>query len=149
MLWKVGGGLLVAGLLGLLLWLYGGAKYRAGKADGTSAERTAWQDKVVQAERDKLTAYRAGVASVQRAEGRYIETVRDRVVPLTRTIIERSTAYAQTPAGAAICLAPDRVSWLDQQRAALFTTAAARAAPVVPDPLRPEPVGEEPRRVDE
>lgn len=147
--YKIGGGLIVLAALGLLLWLYGGARYDAGKSEGASTERTRWQDEVVRAERAKLAAYQAGVASVQRADGRYIETIREKVVPLTRTIVERTTEYAKTPAGVAVCLSPDRVLWLEQTRGSLFTPAASGSAPGVAGTVRPDAPGPEPRRVDE
>lgn len=117
---KIGGGLMVLAVIGLVVWLYGGARYKQGKSD----ERTAWQAKVVEAERQKLVAYQAGVASVQRADANYIETIREKVVPITKTIIERTAAYAATPEGAAICLLADRVSLLSETRSALFPTSA-------------------------
>jgi hypothetical protein len=120
---KVGGFALVAGLLGLLIWLYGGSKYKTGRAD----ERTEWQAVVAKAEREKLAAYQQGVASVMGADARYIETVRTQIVPVTKTIIERSTAYAATPEGAAVCLPADRVSLLDATRGTLFPAPAAPA----------------------
>lgn len=148
MLWKIGGGLLVAGLLGLAIWLYGGARYAAGQSAGTSAERSLWQDKVVQAERDKLAAYQAGVRSVQTADARYVETIREKVVPITKTIVERTTAYAATPDGASICLAPDRVRWLEQTRSALFPPAPAAPAGRTDAAVQGDGPGNEPGRLN-
>jgi hypothetical protein len=148
-LWKIGGGLLLAAALFVLVKLYGGSQYRAGETAGTSTERTLWQAKVLQAEREKLIAYQAGVRSVQQADARYIETVRERVVPLTRTIVERSIAYEQTPAGAALCLAPDRVRWLEETRSALFATPAPAAAGRAGDALPSDGMDDEPGRIAE
>lgn len=128
MWWKIGGFALVAGLLGLLVWLYGGSKYKAGRAD----ERTEWQAVVAKAEREKLAAYQQGVASVINADARYIETVRTQIVPVTKTIIERSTAYAATPEGAAVCLPADRVSLLTATRGTLFPAPAPAPAGITP-----------------
>lgn len=145
--WKIGGGLLLAAVIAGLVWLYGGAQRRAGKAEGQSAERTLWQDKVIEAERGKLIAYQAGVRAVQQADGRYIETVRERVVPLVRTITERTTQYAATPAGAALCLAPDRVRWLEETKRTLFPATAPAATPGAADSVPPDRVVDEPGRV--
>src|SRR5690242_16728772 len=102
--WKIGGLLGGVALLGFVAYLlitgFGHARYNAGKADSDSA----WSQKVIEAEKGKLTAYQAGVASVDRAEAAYHETVRDRIIPVTKTIIERSTAYAQTSEGQSVCL---------------------------------------------
>ena len=138
---KIGGGLLVLAAFALVVWLHGKAQYRAGKSDGTSNERSLWQDKVVEAEREKLSAYRAGVISVVAADGRYIETVRTKIVPVTERIIERSTAYAATPDGSLICLAPDRVRGLEETIRALDDPAAPAPAGVPAGPVPSEPVG--------
>jgi hypothetical protein len=113
---KLGGGFLILAVIGLAIWLYGGARYKQGKAD----EAQAWTQKVVQAERDKLAAYQAGIARGQAAEVGYHETIRERVVPITKTIIERAAAYAQTTDGSSLCLPAERVSWLEQTRSALL-----------------------------
>lgn len=134
--WKIGGGFLILAVIGLAIWLYGGARYKAGRAD----ERTAWQGELVKAERAKLAAYQQGVDSVLAADADYQEIVRTQIVPVTKTIIERSTAYAATPEGAAVCLPADRVSLLVQTRGTLFPAAAAPAAGRSPDPVPPEPV---------
>lgn len=107
-----------------LITMYGSARYKQGKAD----EASAWTQKIVEAEREKLSAYQAGVASVIDADKQYIETVREKIIPVTKTIIERATEYAQTPDGASICLAPDRVSELQAFSRGLFSTTAASAS---------------------
>lgn len=137
---KIGGGLLVLAVFGLVVWFYGKAQYRAGKSDGASVERSLWQDKVVEAEREKLSAYRAGVISVVAADGRYIETVRTKVVPVVERIIERSTAYAATPDGASVCLTPDRVRGLEEALRPLLEPAPSTAAGVPAGPVPSDPV---------
>lgn len=137
MWWKIGGGFIILAVIGLAIWLYGGARYKQGKAD----ERGAWQEVVAQAERDKLKAFQAGLARVQEAEVQYHETVRDRIVPVTRTIIERSTAYAQTPEGSELCLAPARVELLAQTRSSLFPAATTPATDSGERPLPPDSPG--------
>ena len=137
---KIGGGLLVLAVLGLVIWLYGNARYAAGKAD----ERTAWQAKVIDGKNDQLAAYQRGVDSVLAADRGYNETIRERVVPITKTIVERATEYAATPDGSTVCLPADRVLVLDQTTSAFFNPAPA-ATPGGPDgTLPPDPVGHEP-----
>lgn len=117
--WKLGG--VVVGLLAayFLVTMYGSARYKSGKSD----ERALWTQELVKAEKGKLEAYQAGVASVMEADKQYIETVRERIVPITKTIVERSTEYAQTPAGASICLSSDRVRGLEALTSELFPAA--------------------------
>lgn len=124
LLWKLGGVAVALLAAYFLVTMYGGARYKQGKADSDFL----WSQKVIKAEKGKLVAYQAGVASVNRAEGVYHETIRDRIIPVTKTIIERSTEYAQTPAGATVCLSPERVQLLAGTRSALFPAA---------DPLTP------------
>lgn len=129
---------------GLVVWFYGRAQYRAGKSDGTSAERSLWQDQVVSAEKAKLAGYQQGVASVINSDARYIETIRTKVVPVTERIIERSTAYAATPDGALLCLTPDRVRGLEETLRPLLdppapASAGGVAGPVPRDPVAPKP----------
>lgn len=131
LLWKLGGVAIALAAAYFLVTMYGGARYKQGSADSDRA----WSQKVIAAEREKLVAYQQGVASVQAADASYIETIRERVVPLTRTIVERTTAYAQTPAGATQCLAPDRVLWLEQARGSLFPPATPAPTDGTADPL--------------
>ncbi len=132
LLWKIGGIALVAGALFLLVRMYGGQREELGAAN----EAKIWQQKVIDAEKGKLVAYQAGVASVQAADARYVETVRDRIVPVTRTLIERATAYAATPDGASLCLAADRVQSLEQTGRALFNPATPSAGvTIMPPPV--------------
>jgi hypothetical protein len=138
LLWKLGGVAVALVAAYFLITMYGGARYKAGKAD----EAAAWQVKVAEAERGKLTAYQAGVASVMGADKQYIETVRERVVPVTERIIERAAEYAQTPDGASICLTADRVRELEAFSTGLFTPSAADAVSIV-DGLHSDGVGEE------
>jgi hypothetical protein len=137
---KLGGGFLILAVIGLAIWLYGGARYKQGKAD----EAQAWTQKVVQAERDKLAAYQAGVARGQAAEAGYHETIRERVVPITKTIIERAAAYAQTPDGSSLCLPAERVSWLEQTRSSLFPSAAPAPASSGDSTMLANPEGTQP-----
>lgn len=134
LLWKLGIGAVIAGALFLLVRMYGGKQYELGAAN----DSLVWQAKVLDAEKGKLAAYQAGVASVHVEDARYVETVRDRIIPITRTIVERSTAYASTPDGASQCLPAERVLWLDQTRSSLFPSTAAPDAGGAGDAVRPD-----------
>lgn len=132
-LWKIGGVAVALIAAYFLVTMYGGARYKQGKADSDFA----WGQKVIQAEKEKLTAYQAGVASVNLAETGYHETVREKIIPITKTIIERSTEYARTPEGAAICLSPERVQLLAGARSALFPATDPVTAPGEPHTMHP------------
>lgn len=117
----------------LLVTMYGGSKYKQGRAD----EATAWAKVVAEGEKQKLIAYQDGVASVGRAETVYHETVRDRIIPVTKTLIERVTEYAQTADGAELCLPVERVRLLDETRGALFPDTDPRATGGEPRGVQP------------
>lgn len=133
LLWKLGGVAVALLAAYFLVTMYGGARYKQGKADSDFA----WGQKVIQAEKDKQVAYERGVASVARAESTYHETVRTQIIPVTKTIIERSTQYAATPEGAAICLSSERVRLLDASRSALFPAPDPRAPSSGSPPMSP------------
>lgn len=136
--WKLGG--VAIGLVAayFLITMYGSARYKSGKAD----ERTAWTQELVKAEKEKLVAYQAGVASVMNADKQYIETVREKIIPITKTIIERATAYAQTPDGASLCLPTERVSELEAFTSGLFAPATVTSSGVI-GTVPTNPLGEE------
>jgi len=142
MWFKIGGFALVAGLLGLLIWLYGGARYHAGEAN----ERTKWEGKVAEANAAQLKGYQLGIANQRQAETVYQRTIETKLVPVTRTIIERAAAYAQTPDGQRVCLPPDRVLALTQARSALFPAPAPTAPSGGGLALRADPPGAQPGR---
>lgn len=121
-LWKLGGVALGCLAAWFLITQYGKARYGTGRAD----EASAWQAKVVEAERGRLKAFQDGLAQRDRAETIYRETIRT-LPPITNTIVERATRYAETPAGAAMCLDPIRVLGIEQTRATLFPATAAPA----------------------
>lgn len=139
LLWKIGGVAVALVAAYFLITMYGGARYKQGKAD----EASAWTEKLVAAERQKLTAYQAGVASVMGADKQYIETVREKVVPVTRTIVERATGYAQTTDGAALCLPAERVHLLEQSTGSLFDTATSTPTGGVASAMLTDGLGEE------
>lgn len=131
-LWlKLGGMAVALAAVWLGLTLFGNSRFRAGEL----SERVKWGEVVVRAEAGKLEAFKQGLARVRAGETVYRETVRQLPGVVTR-IIERSNAYAATPAGAAVCLDPERVRQLDQTRSALFAAAdpasAAGGAGAVP-----------------
>lgn len=135
-LWKIGGGLAVLVAAYFLVTMYGKARYSQGIADSD----VAWSMKVIQAEKDKLKAYQDGIASVQAAIITYHETV-EKLVPVTKTIIERARDYAQTDEGALVCLPIERVHGIDETRSTLFPTATPTGTDsgvngVSPDPAR-------------
>lgn len=132
LLWKIGGIALACAAAFLLVRMYGSAQYKAGKTDGELGERVIWQEKAVEAADARLDGFRQGLAQQQEQETVYQRTI-ERVVPIERTIVERATAYAQTPDGQLVCLPTDSVLRLDTARAALFPTA--------PAPSPPSPVG--------
>lgn len=125
LIWKLGGVALACVAAYFLVTMYGGARYKQGASDSDKA----WSAKVIQAQKDSMTAFERGVASVNAAEATYHETVRERIIPITKTIVERTTAYAQTPAGNIMCLPPERVRYLDEARSALFPAPSATPAP--------------------
>jgi hypothetical protein len=122
LLWKIGGIALACAAAFLLVRMYGGAR----EATGRHEEAAAWQAKVTEAERGRLVAFQQGLARRDQAETVYRETIRQ-LPPITNTIVERTTRYAETPAGAARCLEPDRVLGIEQVRGSLFPATAAPA----------------------
>lgn len=122
--WKLGGMAVALVAAYFLVTMYGSARYKQGKAD----EAAAWTQLAVKAEKEKLAAYQRGVASVIGADKQYIETIREKLVPVTKTIIERSTEYAQTDDGASLCLPSNRVRELEAFTGGLFSTAATTAS---------------------
>jgi hypothetical protein len=127
---KVGGFALVAGFLGLLIWLYGGSRYKTGRAD----EAAAWQGEVAKAERRIADLRVANERLVAEGLSKYVERI-EVIKPVAIRSKETVVRYAQTPAGAAQCLAPERVRGIEQDRAALFPALAQPASsgtPAVP-----------------
>lgn len=143
--WKLGMGAVALAAAFLLVTMYGGVQYKRGRAD----EASAWTAKQVLAEKAKLVAYQKGVETILNSDKSYIETVREKLVPFTKTIIERSTDYAKTPDGQLLCLPPERVLWLDQATANLFDPPATTTASGTHDALSTDALGNDARRVDE
>lgn len=139
LLWKIGGMAVALLAAYLLITMYGGARYKQGKAD----EAQIWTNITLTAERGKLRAYQDGVASVLGADKQYIETVREKLVPVTKTIIERSADYARTPDGAGICLTTERVLGLEQATSSLFDTPTSSTSGGVDAEMLADALGEE------
>ena len=134
--WKLGGAAVILAAAFLLVRMYGSGQYKRGKAD----ERIVWSERILVAERRAAKQYQAGVQAVLNADKQYIETIREKVVPITKTIIERSTEYAQTPEGASICLPADRVHELESFTSGLFATTPSELLDAV---VSANSVGEE------
>jgi hypothetical protein len=139
LLWKIGMGAVAIAAAFLLIKMYGGGQYARGKAD----ERSAWQGEMVKAEQGKLAAYQRGVASVMNADKQYINTVREKIVPIRETIIQRSADYAKTPDGASICLPSERVLWLEQTSRLLFPATPTASADSLDDAVHAYAMGED------
>ncbi|CAN5367087.1 hypothetical protein BH10PSE14_BH10PSE14_04190 [soil metagenome] len=132
MLWKLLAGASALALAAFLVVIYGNARAHGGALE----ERGKWQaEQLVAANRNADTR----VADAQRVTAAVADYA-DRAAAL-QPIILRShdmvTTYAQTPAGTARCLSPDRVLGLDAYDHALFPAAAptaeAAAGQVHPD----------------
>lgn len=98
------------------------------------AERTAWTAEIERAERQRADIERQHADRITQATAAYADRLADR-----QPIIIRSTdtvrTYAQTDAGRARCLGPDRVRGIAEDRAALHPeepAAAPRSADAVP-----------------
>lgn len=120
---------MIAALAGFIITLYGKARFNA----GILQERVAWTEIVAKAERKVADQRVATERRVVDAVERYAERVSS-AEPLVVHSKETVTRYAQTPAGAVVCLAADRLLGIEADRAALF--AGYPPAPVsVIDPL--------------
>ncbi|WP_342657146.1 hypothetical protein NPJ82_09330 [Sphingomonas sp. NY01] len=98
------------------------------------AERTAWTAEIERAERQRADIERQHADRITQATATYADRLASR-----QPIIIRSTdtvrTYAQTDAGRARCLGPDRVRGIAEDRAALHsedTGASARGADALP-----------------
>ncbi len=118
-----------AGVLALALalaWLYGNARYDAGKSAGTLAEAGKWQKRVDEQSAQIADLRVANERKVAQATTRYVET-REQLQPIIVQSKERVREYAATPSGAVQCLASDRVHGIDANAAALGLQPAAAA----------------------
>lgn len=115
MLWKLLAGAVVIALAGLFLLSFGNAKYQSGEL----AERVKWKDVSLQhqKEMEKLELENAGRLTTA------VETYADRLAATQPIILhdkETVDHYAQTPAGSILCLAPDRLLGIEQDRTTNF-----------------------------
>lgn len=118
-----------AGVLALALalaWLYGNARYDAGKSAGTLAEAGKWRRQVDE-QSERIADLRvANERKGAQATSRYIET-REQLQPIIVQSNERVREYAATSSGAVQCLASDRVHGIDANAAALGLQPTAAA----------------------
>jgi hypothetical protein len=137
--------LVVTGIIGAVTFLgwrvvvaYGDARYSAGKADAKLEQMPA----IIAANEAAAKQAIAGITDELTAERTHSATV-ERLAGLIATQEEKVDAYAQTDAGRAACLAPDRVRDIEADRAALFPPAApATAAGGGPRPLPADLLGQ-------
>jgi hypothetical protein len=116
-----------AGVLTLALalaWLYGNARYEAGKSAGKLAEAGKWQKRVDEQSARIADLRVANERKVTGATVRYVKT-REQIQPIIMQSNERVREYAATPSGAVQCLASDRVYGIDTNAAALGLQPAA------------------------
>lgn len=115
MWWKLLAGAVVIALAGLFLWRFGDAKYNAGEL----AERVRWKDVTIQHQKEVEKLELANAASKVAA----VENYADRLAGIQPIVVrskETVTHYAETPAGRIMCLAPERLLGIEQDRTALF-----------------------------
>lgn len=105
----------VAGVLALLL--------QSTRAELATTRLEAKVD-VAHAERDLAQKEAAGATRMAQAADAYAVRTAS-VQPLIVRSTDTVTRYAETPAGRAVCAAPDRVHGIDQLDADLFAPAAA------------------------
>lgn len=115
MLWKLLAGAVVIALAGLFLLSFGNAKYQSGEL----AERVKWKDVSLQHQKEveKLELENAGKLTTA------VETYADRLAATQPIILhdkETVDHYAQTDAGRIMCLAPERLLGIEQDRATNF-----------------------------
>jgi hypothetical protein len=143
--------LVVTGIIGAVTFLgwrvvvaYGDARYAAGKADAQVAQIPA-----IRAADARAMEIAVGTRDQVIASQNLSMSELARITALALASNEKVTAYAQTAAGMAACLAPDRVLGIEADRATLFPPAAPSApsegaagpvpANVLPDAFGPQP----------
>lgn len=135
MLWKlIGGGVFLA-VIGFLIVQYGAARYDQGKLQ----ERTHWEHAARLAEISRGEERLADERRVSAAVLAYSDALAAQQPVILRSI-DTVREYAQTPAGAVLCLPADRVWGIDADAAALGLQPApaapggGSAVPANPDP---------------
>lgn len=124
---RILGGAGVLALALVLAWLYGTARYDAGKSVGIIAEAAKWQKRVDEQSTQIADLRVANERKVAQATTRYVET-REQLQPIIVQSKERVREYASTPSGAVQCLSSDRVHGIDASATALGLQPAATAA---------------------
>lgn len=98
------------------------------------AERTAWTADIERAERQRADIERQHADRIAQATATYAVRLADRQPIIIRSI-ESTKSYANTDAGRARCLGPDRVRGIAEDRAALHSEepgTAPRSADALP-----------------
>lgn len=119
MLARLAAGVGALALAVLLAWMHGNARYNAGEL----TERAAWLTDSVKAER----VLAAREVAAERRAGDAAAAFADRLASIEPIVLrshDTVTRYAQTPAGAALCLGADRVRGIEADAAALGFAAA-------------------------
>lgn len=114
-----------AGALALALglsWMHGNARYEAGRL----AERSAWQ-KVAATKEAEITDLRISGERDRAAATKGFADALAAQEPIIIRSTDTVTRYELTPAGAALCLAADRVLGIDADAAALGLEAGPTA----------------------
>lgn len=129
---------LALGLAGALAWMHGNARYQAGML----SERAAWQAAVAERER-QLAAQRAALERRATAAAEAYAARLAAQEPVVLRSHDTVIKYAATPAGAALCLAADRVRGIEADAAELGLAPAGDPGgggePVPADETRDRP----------
>jgi len=136
MLWKLLAGAGALALAAFLVIMYGNSRAHGGELE----ERGKWQAAQLVAEKTNGDQRVANEQRVTAAVAGWAQRFADRQ-PIILRSHDTVTAYAQTPAGAALCLAPERVYGIDALDRALFPagTPAGAGAAAVPAPAGAPP----------
>lgn len=102
---------------------------------GYTSSDAKWSKASAENARNQLATFAANVDRSNTAVAGYLKDIADRA-PLIVPVKERTTVYAQSPAGTAPCTDADGVRLLQQYREASGLGGQARTAPASPGPVR-------------
>lgn len=102
---------------------------------GYASSDAKWSKASAENARNQLATFAANVDRSNTAVAGYLKDIADRA-PLIVPVKERTTVYAQSPAGTAPCTDADGVRLLQQYREASGLGGQARTAPASPGPVR-------------
>lgn len=102
---------------------------------GFNTNEARWQKASAENARAQLASFAANVDRSNSAMAGYLKDLADKA-PLLVPVKERTTVYAQSPAGTATCTDADGVRLLQQYRAASGLGGQASTAPATPGPVR-------------